>query len=122
MFTSKENNYQKIVSNFSPIINLAKIDKLDLIEKLYRKIIIPAGVFKELIVSGHDKENIPAIKSLIDKNIIYVREMQNDALARALEQELDPGESRRLPWQLKLMRNLLLWMKGKPGKSLKFII
>ncbi len=55
---SSENKTQKIVSNTSPIINLSKVDRLDLIEKLYQKIIIPEAVFRELIVAGHDKENI----------------------------------------------------------------
>lgn len=90
---SKQDKDQKIVCNASPIINLSKINKLDLIEKLYKKIIIPGAVFKELIVRGHDKENIPAIKSLIDNNIIYVQEVQSNALVRALEKDLDPGES-----------------------------
>ena len=69
---SKESKNIKIVSSASPIINLSKINRLDLLEKLYQKIIIPGAVFKELIVKGHDKENIPAIKSLIDNNIIDV--------------------------------------------------
>ena len=34
---SKESEDIKIVSNASPIINLSKINKLDLIEKLYQK-------------------------------------------------------------------------------------
>lgn len=89
----KESKDIKIVSNASPIINLSKINRLDLLEKLYQKIIIPEAVFKELIVKGHDKENIPAIKSLIDNNIIDVHEVQSNALVKALEKDLDPGES-----------------------------
>jgi uncharacterized protein len=85
---SSESKTQKIISNTSPIINLSKIDKLDLIEKLYRKIIIPEAVFRELIVTGHDKENIPAIKSLINNGVIEIREVKSDALVRALEQDL----------------------------------
>jgi predicted nucleic acid-binding protein len=38
---SKAEENQNIVCNASPIINLAKINQLDLIEKLYQKIIIP---------------------------------------------------------------------------------
>lgn len=37
-----------IVSNTSPITNLAAIGKLDLLEQLYGKIIIPSVVFQEL--------------------------------------------------------------------------
>jgi len=44
---SKESKNIKIVSNASPIINLSKIDRLDLLEKLFQKIIIPGAVFNE---------------------------------------------------------------------------
>lgn len=104
----KNDKSPKIVSNTSPIINLAKIDKLDLIEKLYQNIIIPAAVYKELIMSGQDKENIPAIKSLIDNKIIYVQEIQNSALTRALEQDLDPGESETIALAVEINADLVI--------------
>jgi predicted nucleic acid-binding protein len=105
---SKESKDQKIVCNASPIINLSKINKLDLIEKLYQKIIIPGAVFKELIVRGHDKENIPAIKSLIDNNIIDVQEVQSNALVRALEKDLDPGESAAIALAAEINAELII--------------
>ena len=108
MPTSKEDKDRKIVCNASPIINLSKINKLDLIEKLYQKIIIPGAVFKELIVKGHDKENIPAIKSLIENNIIDVQEVQSNALVRALEKDLDPGESAAIALAAEINAELII--------------
>ena len=105
---SKKGKNQKIVCNASPIINLSKIDKLDLIKKLYQKIIIPGAVFKELIVRGHDKENIPAIKSLIANNIIEVQEVQSNALVRALEKDLDPGESAAIALAAQINAELII--------------
>lgn len=99
---------QKIISNTSPIINLSKINKLNLIEKLYRKIIIPKAVYDELIIKGHDKENILAIQSLIDINIIEVSEVQNNKLVKALEKDLDPGESAAIVLAVELDAELIL--------------
>ncbi len=105
---SKEDKDQKIVSNASPIINLAKINKLDLLEKLYQKIIIPRAVFKELIERAHDKENIQAIKSIIDNNIIDVQEVQSDVLVTALEKDLDPGESAAIALAVEIKAELVI--------------
>jgi hypothetical protein len=42
----------KVVSNTSPIINLAGVDSLDLLFKLYGNLIIPAAVFYEIAILG----------------------------------------------------------------------
>jgi predicted nucleic acid-binding protein len=108
MPSRKKSKHIKIVSNTSPIINLSKINRLDLLEKLYRKIIIPGAVFKELIVKGHYKENIPAIKSLIDNKIIDVLEVQSNALVIALEKDLDPGESEAIALAVEINAELVI--------------
>jgi hypothetical protein len=38
----------KIVSNTTPIISLLKLDRLDLLQKLYKQIHIPTAVFNEI--------------------------------------------------------------------------
>jgi predicted nucleic acid-binding protein len=42
-----------VVSNTSPIINLAAIGQLDLLRQLYTTIMIPVEVYDEIVVSGH---------------------------------------------------------------------
>jgi predicted nucleic acid-binding protein len=42
----------KIVSNASPLINLARIGKLGLLQKLYGELIIPGAVWQEIVVEG----------------------------------------------------------------------
>ena len=37
-----------VVSDTSPILSLARIGRLDLLESLYRQVLIPAGVFAEI--------------------------------------------------------------------------
>jgi len=45
----------KIISNTTPILSLLKINKLDLLKKLYGEIVIPNAVFQE-IENGKEKE------------------------------------------------------------------
>ena len=42
----------KVICDAAVLIGLAKIGKLDLLEKLYRKIYIPLAVYDEVVVSG----------------------------------------------------------------------
>lgn len=41
-----------IVSDASPIINLAVIGQLNLLQKLYGKVIIPQAVYEEIVIEG----------------------------------------------------------------------
>ena len=41
-----------VVSNTSPIINLAAIGKLDLLKKCFDKVYIPPAVYNEITVKG----------------------------------------------------------------------
>ena len=58
-----------IICNSSPLINLSKIHQLDLIEKLYRKILTPNAVYDELIGEGSRQERSDEIHQLIAKGI-----------------------------------------------------
>ena len=59
-----------IISNSSPLILLAKINKLTILEKLYKKINIPYEVYNEVVIKGK-KENY-GDAALIEK---YVNEI-----------------------------------------------
>jgi predicted nucleic acid-binding protein len=55
-----------IISDTGPLISLAEIDKLDLLEKLYRDIYIPQAVWTEL-QPLIEKFNLPVIRKYADK-------------------------------------------------------
>jgi predicted nucleic acid-binding protein len=42
----------KVVSDASPLIALARIDCLELLPKLYGKVLIPTEVYEEIVVAG----------------------------------------------------------------------
>jgi len=51
-----------IVSDTTPIISLMKIDQLDLLEKLFKKVKIPVAVYHELTTNQKFKQEAELIK------------------------------------------------------------
>ena len=81
-----------VVSNTSPILNLAIIDRLSLIREQFTTVIIPKGVLEELRVG----ENLPGSKKILealDAKWLQVEEVQDSAMLRILKRELDSGEA-----------------------------
>lgn len=75
-----------IVSNVSPLINLARIGCLDLLRELYGGTIIPNAVWYEVVVEGAGQPGADEIKQAAWVN---VQEVANKPLVRALQQEVD---------------------------------
>ena len=44
-----------IISNSSPIIHLAKIGRLNLLQEFYGTLIIPKAVYEECLTEGKDR-------------------------------------------------------------------
>ena len=53
---------QRVISNSSVLIHLAKINELALLKEYYQTIIIPAKVQKECIFEGEDRKEVALIK------------------------------------------------------------
>ncbi|MBI4646917.1 MAG: DUF3368 domain-containing protein, partial [Bacteroidia bacterium] len=98
----------KIIFNSSPLINLSKIDKLDLIEKLYSKIIIPNAVYEEVVVNAKHKDEIEEINKLIERKIINIKEVKDKYLVKAFRKDLDYGESEVIALALELKADLIV--------------
>ena len=79
-----------IVSNTSPITNLAAIHHLDLIQEIYGEIIIPQAVFQELTQWGDSISGVIEVKTLA---WIKTQSIQDFSLVNELENKLDKGES-----------------------------
>jgi predicted nucleic acid-binding protein len=94
-----------IISNTSPIINLAAISQLELLNKLYGKIIIPQAVHHEITVKGAGQAGSAEIEKL---KWIEVKSTSNQNLVQALKMELDDGESEAIALAVELNATLLL--------------
>jgi predicted nucleic acid-binding protein len=95
----------KVVSNTSPLINLAWISQVELLRELYDTIHIPEAVWREIVVDGAGQ---PGAKEVSSAPWINVRPVNNHHLVLALHQELDPGESEAIALAIGDNADLLL--------------
>ena len=79
-----------VVSNTSPISNLAAIGQLELLQQLYGNIIIPPAVYQELINSGDADPATLAVQTL---DWIQTQPVSDRVLLETLQTNLDPGEA-----------------------------
>ena len=94
-----------IVSDTTPISELVKVDHLNLLPKLFGKVVIPQGVFDELQVGEH-----PAAKLVQNLSWLEVVTVDNQQLVRELQQsfKLDLGESEAIALAEELSASQLL--------------
>lgn len=90
-----------VVSNTSPILNLAMVDQLTLLHQQFGKILIPNLVLEELKVS-EDRPGSQAIREAISAGWIQIREVSNQPLTQLLQQTLDKGESEAIALAVEL--------------------
>jgi hypothetical protein len=96
-----------VVSNTSPILNLAIIERLSLLHAQFDEIWIPPGVLRELRVD----ENLPGsadIRAAIDSGWLVSVPLPGDDLVRVLNMELDRGESEAIALALAHQTDLVL--------------
>jgi predicted nucleic acid-binding protein len=94
-----------IVSDTSPISNLAAIGQLELLQKLYGNVIIPTAVYQEILDSGHTDPAVLAIKSL---NWIQTCSITNNTLFQTLQNNLDIGEAEAITLAVELNADRLI--------------
>jgi len=94
-----------IVSNTSPLTNLAAIDRLNLLHQLYGEISIPEEVFKELIAisSPEAKTEFPLHKDRWKAlPWLKIQNATNQHLVNSLLIELDKGEAEAITLAIEL--------------------
>jgi predicted nucleic acid-binding protein len=104
-----------VVSNTSPLLNLAIINHLHLLEQQFSEIIIPSIVLAELKL----KMNYPGtnlIQQALDAQWLRVVELKNNHLAEALMLELDQGEAAAIALALELGHKQVL-MDEREGRA-----
>lgn len=94
-----------IVSNASPLINLARIGRLDLLCQLFGELTIPEAVWNEVVVEGAGEPGADEVKSA---SWIRMQVVANRQLVHALQQELDAGEAEAIALALEVGAELLL--------------
>lgn len=80
----------KVVSNASPLINLAAIGELDLLRRLYGRVSVPAAVWGEVVRRGAGK---PGSRAVRRASWVRVETVRDRALVEMLLEDLDLGEA-----------------------------
>ena len=94
-----------VVSDTSPVLNLARINRLDLLRSLYRHVLIPSAVFRELTNSRSGL--LPAI-DLASMPWLIVAAAADQNRVQELREDLDPGEAEAIVLAIERRADLLL--------------
>ena len=94
-----------VVSNTSPLTNLAAIGHFELLRKLFGEIHIALGVWQELNNGGRRH---PGSQEVENASWVYRHEVSALALTAALRRDLDHGEAETLALALELRADLVL--------------
>jgi uncharacterized protein len=94
-----------VVSDTSPVLNLARIGRLELLPLLFREVLIPDAVYRELMDSERDLPPAIDITSL-PWLIVAAAKDQNRVLE--LRERLDPGEAEAIELAIERRADVLL--------------
>ena len=103
-----------VISDTSPISNLATIGQIDLLRQIYGEVIIPEMVYQEIINGGVTEPATLAVQSL---EWIKTGSVNNLNLVRNLQGKLDPGEAEAIVLALELNAELLIVDERKGRKQ-----
>ena len=108
----------KVVSNASPLINLARIGELDLLYRLYEEIAIPEAVRYEVVIEGVGR---PGAQKVEKADWIHSRATTHAVLVRALRENLDAGEAETIALGLEIEADLLLMDEHQGRESARHL-
>ena len=97
--------YKCVISNSSPLMNLAIIGQLDLVQKLFSTITVPQEVWNELTVAGKGK---PGSMVITQADWIHRVPLGNRTLYTLLNKDLDDGEAAAIALAVEKHADLML--------------
>jgi len=106
-----------IISDTSPITNLAAIDQLDLLQQLYGNIVIPLAVYNEMVAAGKVVPGAVEVQTLSWIQTQTVVDTQKVIDIQTNQDNIDLGEAEAIILVLELKADLLL-MDERRGRAL----
>lgn len=94
----------KTIADATILIHLAKAGKIDLLRKIFDKVIIEKEVYREIVEQGETHSEVPIIKKLIEEGYMDIRKVSNIIDMP----HLDEGEKRSISLCKELNINYLL--------------
>lgn len=106
-----------VVSDTSPITNLAAIGQLDLLRQLYSTIIIPVAVYNEMAFVGRNVPGAIEVQTLGWIQTYTIASVQSVKDIQTNQSNIDLGEAEAIVLALELKADLLL-MDERRGRIL----
>ncbi|RJQ62465.1 MAG: hypothetical protein C4530_04770 [Desulfobacteraceae bacterium] len=78
------------VSNASPLINLARIQRFELLKRFYPEVVIPPAVYEEVVTRGEERDGSKDVREAL---WIGQTAPQDQLAVDALAAELGRGEA-----------------------------
>ena len=94
-----------VVSNTSPIVNLATVGRLELLRQLYGTVLIPQAVYYEIAVVG---AGLPGTVEVDAFDWIETHQVRDRVRVTSLQLEVDEGEAEAIALAAELGAGLLL--------------
>jgi uncharacterized protein len=94
-----------IVSDTSPISNLAKVGQIHLLQKLYKTVLIPTAVYDELL---DKRAGVTVISAVQSANWLRVQPVKNRPLVVALQELINLGEAEAIALAVEVSATRLL--------------
>jgi len=105
-----------VVSNTSPLTNLAVLNQFDLLYKLYGKLYIAEGVWAELNAQG---QAWPGQKNVEQASWITRKTVANQSAVAILREDLDRGESETIVLAIEQKADLILMDEAEGRRKAK---
>jgi predicted nucleic acid-binding protein len=103
-----------VVSNTSPLTNLAAIGKLSVLEALYGEVHVPAAVWNELTDS---RFTWPGQASVVASDWIRRHSVASEPLVTVLRRDLDAGEAEAIALAMAMRADLVLLDEREARRS-----
>lgn len=106
-----------VVSDTSPITNLAAIAQLDLLQQLYSRIIIPTAVYNEMVGINNNVPGAVEVQTLPWIQMQAVVDYQRVTLIQETRTNIDLGEAEAMVLAMDINADILL-MDERRGRAL----
>ena len=103
-----------VVSDTSPVLNLARIGRVQLLQSLYRHVLIPSAVYQEL---NNSSSELPPAIDLASMPWLIVATAADRSRVQELREDLDPGEAEAIVLAIERRADLLL-MDERRGRRI----
>lgn len=94
-----------VVINAVPLIALAQIGRLNLLQLLYNQLYLPPAVFDEVVIFGRERAGAAEVEAADWIRVINISDI---SAVERLRERLDKGESEAIVLAIELEANLLL--------------